>query len=106
MKKRFDTQVSKDYRYVIKKGVPEMPTVSSFYGITISMYYKDHEPPHIHAEYAGMVEVIDMRDGSVREGKIPKRAHKMVIEWWDIHRHELMDMWVNNQRGKKLPPLD
>lgn len=28
-----------------------MPEISLFYGIRVTMYYKDHMPPHFHAEY-------------------------------------------------------
>lgn len=28
-----------------------MPRISDFYGIVIWMYFDDHNPPHIHAEY-------------------------------------------------------
>jgi hypothetical protein len=28
-----------------------MPTISSFYGIMIRMFYNDHAPPHFHARY-------------------------------------------------------
>lgn len=30
-----------------------MPSISSFFGITIYMYRKDHNPPHFHALYNG-----------------------------------------------------
>jgi Domain of unknown function (DUF4160) len=30
-----------------------MPIISAFFGIVIRMYYKEHEPAHFHAEYAG-----------------------------------------------------
>lgn len=29
-----------------------MPRLSAFYGIVISMYFADHNPPHFHAIYA------------------------------------------------------
>ncbi|MGH9801008.1 MAG: DUF4160 domain-containing protein, partial [Blastocatellia bacterium] len=29
-----------------------MPVVSRFFGIIISMYYNDHQPPHFHIRYA------------------------------------------------------
>jgi hypothetical protein len=29
-----------------------VPRISSFYGIVIAMYYRDHHPPHFHAIYA------------------------------------------------------
>jgi hypothetical protein len=28
-----------------------MPEISRLLGIVIYMYYKDHAPPHFHAEY-------------------------------------------------------
>ena len=28
-----------------------MPAISMFLGILIRMYYKDHHPPHFHADY-------------------------------------------------------
>jgi len=28
-----------------------MPTISIFFGLIIRMYYKDHQPPHIHVQY-------------------------------------------------------
>jgi hypothetical protein len=30
-----------------------MPTIATFYGILILMYWRDHGPPHIHAMYQG-----------------------------------------------------
>jgi len=37
-----------------------MPEVSLFYGIRITMYYSEHNPPHFHAEYAGYKALIDI----------------------------------------------
>ena len=28
-----------------------MPEISLFYGIRVTMYYDDHNPPHFYAEY-------------------------------------------------------
>ena len=30
-----------------------MPIISTFFGIVIRMFYKEHEPPHFHAEHQG-----------------------------------------------------
>ncbi|MBQ6903872.1 MAG: DUF4160 domain-containing protein [Lachnospiraceae bacterium] len=83
-----------------------MPEITRFYGITIHMFFKDHQPPHFHAEYAGDEEVIEIQTGRVLEGKLPRRAHKMAMEWWEEHRDELLEMWNENDRNRKLPPLD
>ena len=29
-----------------------VPQISFFYGIVITMYFYDHQPPHFHAQYA------------------------------------------------------
>jgi hypothetical protein len=36
-----------------RTGRSAMPRISSFYGIVIEMYFKDHPPPHFRAFYAG-----------------------------------------------------
>jgi hypothetical protein len=28
-----------------------MPTISAFFGIIVRMYYDEHNPPHLHAEF-------------------------------------------------------
>lgn len=42
-----------------------MPEISLFYGIRITMFYSDHNPPHFHAEYAGSKALIDIQAGCV-----------------------------------------
>ncbi len=29
-----------------------MPTISTFYGILVQMFWNDHPPPHFHVRYA------------------------------------------------------
>jgi len=28
-----------------------MPEIARFFGIVVQMYYDDHNPPHLHAEF-------------------------------------------------------
>ena len=51
-----------------------VPRISEFYGIAIYMYFSDHPPPHIHAQYGGVEAVIAIGDGAVIRGSIPDRA--------------------------------
>ena len=37
-----------------------MPEISLFYGIRVTMYYEDHNPPHFHAEYNGNKAIVDI----------------------------------------------
>ena len=66
-----------------------MPTISSFYGILIRMFFNDHAPPHFHARFGEFEATIDLATLSVHEGHLPSRALSLVQEWAMIHREEL-----------------
>ncbi len=44
------------------------------------MYYapKEHNPPHIHAIYQGDEAVLNISDGKVTQGEIPRKQTKLV----------------------------
>ena len=79
-----------------------MPEISLFYGIRITMYYSDHNPPHFHAEYAGHRALIDVLSGCVFRGSLPARQLKLVLAWNEIHRDELMQNWELAKDAKPL----
>jgi hypothetical protein len=58
-----------------------MPTISIFFGIIIRMFYRDHNPPHFHAEYQGQNATFDF-DGKLLEGEIDSRTTKSLIRKW------------------------
>lgn len=70
-----------------------MPTLCTFYGIVIQMFWQDHPPPHFHALYAEHEALIDIRTLDVIEGDLPRRALSLVLEWAQAHRVELMEDW-------------
>jgi len=85
-----------------------MPTISTFYGILIQMFWKDHAPPHFHALYAEDEARIDIRTLDVIEGQLTRRALALVLEWAQEHRAELLEDWelcAHNQSPKKIRPL-
>ena len=69
-----------------------MPSISKFYGITIYMYKKDHNPPHFHALFNEYDCAVDISSAKVH-GKFPKDKKKIVEAWATIHRQELLDNW-------------
>ena len=79
-----------------------MPTISSFFGIVIRMFYNDHTPPHFHAEYGSDEAVYAIETLEVLRGGLPRRAHALVVEWATLHRHELK---VNWDRARQQVPL-
>jgi len=86
-----------------------MPELSRFYGIVIYMYAKDHAPPHFHARYGDDVAVFDLRSGEVLEGALPRRATRLVQDWWELHQPELEANWRTSQSShpqfQKIDPL-
>ncbi len=83
-----------------------MPIVSSFFGIIIRMYYDEHNPPHLHAEYQGKKALFDF-DGNIIRGKLGSRtATKLVREWIDLHLIEIKEDWELARTGKKIKKID
>ncbi len=84
-----------------------MPRISEFYGLLILMNFKDHNPPHFHVWYGGYKMLVHIENGVV-EGEMPQRALKMVFDWLEIHRAELLEMWNKAKNGEpigKIEPL-
>ena len=85
-----------------------MPEISRFLGIVIRMYYRDHPPPHFHAEY-GEYEIAVEIDSGIVEGRFPRRALSAVIEWHGLHRQELGQNWELAREERplnKVEPLE
>ncbi len=86
-----------------------MPTISSFYGILIQMFFDDHAPPHFHVKYGEFKAVVDIQNLSVIRGALPRRAQGLVLDWAELHQQELLDDWqlcVNSQQPKPIAPLN
>lgn len=86
-----------------------MPTISTFFGIVIQMFWREHAPPHFHALYAEFEVEIDIRTLEVIKGRLPRRALALVLEWATEHRSELMEDWTlcqSKQSPKRIAPLE
>ncbi len=85
-----------------------MPEISRFYGIIITMFFNDHNPPHFHVRYNEKKAIINIANGEI-EGKLPRRVLSLVYEWLDIHQEELMHNWelIKNEKDPlNITPLD
>jgi Domain of unknown function (DUF4160) len=85
-----------------------MPTISTFYGILIRMFFNDHAPPHFHARYGEFEATIDIATFQILQGELPSRALKLVQEWAMIHKEELQQDWQRcreNAPPAKIEPL-
>ena len=82
-----------------------MPIIAKFYGILIKMYFREHGVPHFHALYGEYNGVFEIEKLEMIEGDLPNRAQKMIKEWADHYRDDLLEMW-KTQKFKNLPGLD
>jgi hypothetical protein len=83
-----------------------MPEIARFFGIVIQMFYDDHDPPHVHAEYQGKKAKIDFH-GNVLRGDLGSRtALKLAREWIDLHLEDLDRDWELARQGRPLEKIE
>jgi hypothetical protein len=88
-----------------------MPIISMFYGIIIRLYLLDnkhHNLPHIHAKYAEFEASIDIGNGEILSGDLPRKQLRLVQAWIELHRDELIADWelaISGELPYKIAPL-
>jgi hypothetical protein len=86
-----------------------MATLSMFYGIIVSMFYRDnrqHKLPHIHVEYQDDSAIFTIPDGEMLEGKMKKPQIRLIQAWITLHADELMANWTLAVDGKNIFRID
>ena len=78
-----------------------MPELSRFFGISIRMYFDDHNPPHFHVEYAEQRAVVEIATGRVLAGNLPARVRQLVEEWRRLNLRPLRAAWQEAQQGRQ-----
>ncbi len=82
-----------------------MPEISRFYGIVVYMFFHDHNPPHFHIKYQEYEAKINIEDGIVK-GELPRRALRLIFEWLDLHKGELLENWKLLEERKPFNKID
>jgi len=82
-----------------------MPIISRFFGIIIRMFYDEHNPPHLHAEYQDNKVVFDFQGNIIRGSLSSRTATKLTREWIDIHIDELEEDWKMAREGKEIKEI-
>jgi len=86
-----------------------MPRICYFLGISIYMYWSDHPPAHFHAVYGDYGALVSIETGEVIRGQLPRRVSKLIREWTQLYRRELLENWtlaLTEQDLHKIPPLE
>jgi hypothetical protein len=79
-----------------------VPRISTFYGIVIAMYYREHGVPHFHALYGEHEASIAIDALESLQGYLPPRALRLVKRWASMHREELLQNWNLAEQGEVL----
>ncbi len=88
-----------------------MPEIARFFGILIRMYVEPSAPhhlPHFHAYYQDAVGVYRIDTVELIGGALPRRQHRFVKAWAELHQEELGANWERLQAGQlpsKIAPL-
>ncbi len=85
-----------------------MPEISRFLGIVIGMFYSEHGVAHFHAVYGDHEVSVEMESGTIH-GEFPPRALRLVLEWANLHKQELIENWQLAKQGqplKRVAPLE
>ena len=70
------------------------------------MFYNDHLPAHFHADYGGSEAVYAVETLDVLRGRLPRRAHALVVEWATLRRSELRADWDKAREGLALDDIE
>ena len=86
-----------------------MPEISRFYGIVVAMFFNEQQhggKPHFHATYAGHDVSIGIESLDILAGTFPTSGLRLLKEWANVHREELMDNWERARRGDRLARIE
>lgn len=82
-----------------------MPEISRFFGIIITINFRDHPPPHFHARYGDQTISIAIHDFAVLDGHLRPRALGLVMEWAALHQAEILVDWNRALAGQSVLPI-
>lgn len=80
-----------------------VPTISTFFGFVVQMYWADHAPPHCHVFYQGNEALIAIDTGEAIAGDLPPGAARVIRVWVGRNRSALFANW---ERGRLLQPFE
>ena len=80
-----------------------MPEICRFLGIIITMYFDEHNPPHFHVRYNEYRASLDIDTLNIIAGAVPAKVRGLVEEWAELHKDELLQMWISKDFHRIAP---
>ena len=66
----------------------------------MNLFEKEHQPPHIHAFYGEYNASLNINDGEIIAGTLPRTAMRLVKEFIETNKSELLQMWETGNYKK------
>lgn len=83
-----------------------VPTISRFFGITITMYFDDHDPPHLHARHASGSAKVEIESLEVMESTLGRRQLRFVLAWAELRQDQLLANWRRARAGERMNRIE
>jgi hypothetical protein len=83
-----------------------VPTISRFFGITISMYFEDHGHAHFHAYHGDGSAKIRIDNLTVLDSSLRRRQLRFVLAWAELHQAELEENWRRARARETLKEIE
>ena len=83
-----------------------MPEISRFFGMVITMYFNDHDPPHFHVRHGAKKGRFGINEIRMIEGDLGSRARNLILDWARLHQEELRQEWENARNQRPLFPIE
>jgi len=78
-----------------------VPIVAIVDGVKIMFFFRDHDPPHFHAEYGEFRARISIATLRIIQGDLPVGKRRRVLQWAEEHQEELSLAWADAQSDRK-----
>ena len=84
-----------------------MPTLMRDKAVKYSMYYNDHDEPHVHAEhqrtYESKIEIGSLEAKTSGKRPLPPQRLADAVEWVKLNKDALIAVWGAMEEVKKDP---
>lgn len=85
-----------------------MPTICIIHGMTIMMFYEDHDPPHFHVRHADFKAKFSIVDLSVIQsfGDLSAKHIDLVQDWGRKNQIALLENWFRSRQGEPILKIE
>lgn len=87
-------------------NIGDVPTISRFFGVTISMFHDDHGHPHFHARHAQGTARIRIDQIEAIDSSLARRQLRLVLAWAELHQQELLENWQQARAHETLNKIE